>query len=377
MANKQYYVHSGLTVAGGADITGITTVSNTTVASSTTTGALRVAGGVGIGGSVFAGNSINAITARLAFTPLLYLQNDAGGNLGNGTGIMLAARTNLYKAGLAFEDTATFGVGDLHLINNTVQDNSTATKADAKLTIKSSGVVLIPGVTQSTSTNTGALQVTGGVGVGGNIVAGGGIYAGLRADATTSGTAHQVYYNPATKEITTATLAPAGATVTISDTPPTTPSNGDLWFDSTTANLRVYYSDQDGSQWVDANSGVSSPASSFTEPYVVNDISMQFDGVTAVFELKQDQTLINNIGDSKDLEVVINGQRLAPYVLEIRYPWFTPYDSFKGFRVVGSNLIIYNPPTIGSSSYITVRSSSNTQQTRRYPFSAATIALGD
>ena len=43
-----------------------------------------------------------------------------------------------------------------------------------------------------------------------------------------------------------------GATVTVSDSAPGTPSNGDLWYNSTLARLFIYYTDTDGSQWVDA-----------------------------------------------------------------------------------------------------------------------------
>ena len=77
------------------------------------------------------------------------------------------------------------------------------------------------------------------------------------------------------------------------------------------------------------------------DPIVVNDISTQFDGVNTVFALRQNQTSINTIVDSKDLEVVINGARLTPYVKQQTYPWLVDYDSFRGFRVSGSNLIIY------------------------------------
>lgn len=41
-----------------------------------------------------------------------------------------------------------------------------------------------------------------------------------------------------------------GASVTSSDTAPSSPSAGDLWFDSSTAELLVYYQDADSSQWV-------------------------------------------------------------------------------------------------------------------------------
>lgn len=41
------------------------------------------------------------------------------------------------------------------------------------------------------------------------------------------------------------------ASVTISDTGPTGPTGGNLWFDSTAAKLKIYYTDADSSQWVD------------------------------------------------------------------------------------------------------------------------------
>ena len=48
--------------------------------------------------------------------------------------------------------------------------------------------------------------------------------------------------------------APAGggASVTISDTPPAA-SAGDLWWESDTGRLKIYYQDTDSSQWVDTN----------------------------------------------------------------------------------------------------------------------------
>jgi hypothetical protein len=119
---------------------------------------------------------------------------------------------------------------------------------------------------------------------------------------------------------------------------------------------------------------------------VLNDISNQFDGSTSHFQLKTDQTSINIATDSKDFEVAIDGRRLSPYVARYTYPWITPYDSFKGFRVRifqdssnnSSNYItIYNAPYVGDSSTILLRTPLSTTQTTRYPFSATTIALGD
>ena len=118
-------------------------------------------------------------------------------------------------------------------------------------------------------------------------------------------------------------------------------------------------------------------------PLVLNDVSPQFDGAKQVFSLRTDQTDINNsnITDSKNLELVLNGARLAPYVKQNTYPWLVTYDSYKGFRVVSSNtsanVIIYNAPAPGDQAVLTIINSSLTVQTRKYPYSATTIALGD
>ncbi len=55
-----------------------------------------------------------------------------------------------------------------------------------------------------------------------------------------------------------------GANVTTADTPPSNPSDGDLWWNSASGDLKVYYQDTDSSQWVDAStiSGSSGGGSS-------------------------------------------------------------------------------------------------------------------
>jgi hypothetical protein len=307
---------SRLHVSGDARITGITTVTNATQSTSTTTGGLVVNGGVGIGGNLFVGGEIVAQKLTIQLTTV----------------------------------TTTL--------------------------IETDDIIKTTNTTAATSTVTGALQVAGGAGIGGNIFAGGRLFAALRADATSSSTAWGVYFNPITREITTSTSGAAAAVVTISDTPPSSPTVGSLWFDSDQAEMRIYYQDQDSNQWVGVTSSAAQVATT-RDRIIANDISNQFNGFKTVFQLRQDQTLINTVVDSKDVEVVINGQRLTPYVDELRFPWFTPYDSYRGFRVVGSNLIIYNSPFIGDSASVVVNPASTTRQKRRYPFSATTIALGD
>ena len=43
-----------------------------------------------------------------------------------------------------------------------------------------------------------------------------------------------------------------GASVTVSDNAPSSPSAGDLWWESDTGRLKIYYNDGTSSQWVDA-----------------------------------------------------------------------------------------------------------------------------
>lgn len=125
-------------------------------------------------------------------------------------------------------------------------------------------------------------------------------------------------------------------------------------------------------------------------PLILNDISNQFNANRAVFALRNNQTPVTNLVDSKDLSVVVDGRPVSPYITELRYPWLTPYNSFRGFRLaqtsgnlkltttsVAQSVVIYNAPDIGQQATITQINTSATKQTRRYPYSASSIALGD
>jgi len=48
-------------------------------------------------------------------------------------------------------------------------------------------------------------------------------------------------------------ISSGGANVSTSDTPPASPNDGDLWWDSQNGRLLVYYEDANSSQWVDAS----------------------------------------------------------------------------------------------------------------------------
>ena len=113
------------------------------------------------------------------------------------------------------------------------------------------------------------------------------------------------------------------------------------------------------------------------EPIIADDISPYFNGSSAVFLLTNNLVKISTIIDSKDAEVIVNGRRLVPYVQELRYPWIAEYDAYRGFRVRDGQLILFNAPKSGEQASVMVKTISKTVATRKYPFSASTIALGD
>ena len=71
----------------------------------------------------------------------------------------------------------------------------------------------------------------------------------------------------------TVTGLSSGASVTISDDAPGSPSAGDLWWESDTGKLKIYYSDTDSNQWVDA-----SPSGGGGLSAVVDDTTPQLGG---------------------------------------------------------------------------------------------------
>ena len=81
---------------------------------------------------------------------------------------------------------------------------------------------------------------------------------------------------------------------TPSDTAPTNPSSGDIWFDTTGLNLYVYYSDGDSNQWVQMNSEATST------PTIPSDVSDLTDSTGLLSSITQSDidTSISNLVDS-------------------------------------------------------------------------------
>ena len=65
------------------------------------------------------------------------------------------------------------------------------------------------------------------------------------------------FSNVSTEGFTLSSTATSGASVTTSDSAPSSPNDGDLWWKSDEGRLKVYYEDADSSQWVDASPPLS------------------------------------------------------------------------------------------------------------------------
>ena len=99
--------------------------------------------------------------------------------------------------------------------------------------------------TSGAYTFTGIHTYTANVSVNGAIIANGSV--GTSGQVLTSSAGGNVYWSTVTGG------GGGGASVTVSDTAPSTPSNGDLWFYTGTGELLIYYNDGNSSQWVTAS----------------------------------------------------------------------------------------------------------------------------
>ena len=346
--------------------TGNIIITSNTPTSSTATGALQVVnGGVGIGGGLFVGGTVTSTNHII--TGSAAVSNSGGAAQGalqvtGGVGVGGNILTTGYVYTANLQETQNNGLQIYVPYNSINPAISFYGGTGSKLVVNTSALSLAPSIAGgyslgtaalpfgstyvssatisssfiSTSTTTGALTVTGGAGIGGNLNIGGTLNV---ANATS-----------ATSTQTGALTVTGGAGIG--------------------KNLYV---------------GGSIYATSIIQtgiPLVLNDISNQADGLKAVFPLVVDQTAVTGIVDNKDLQVIVNGRIIPPYVTEKTYPWINTFINNKGFSVVTTGttqnwLVIYNAPDIGSQVSVAQLNISTSKQTRSYPYSATTIALGD
>ena len=95
-----------------------------------------------------------------------------------------------------------------------------------------------------------------------------------------------------------------GSSVTASDTAPTSPSDGDMWFNSTSLKMFVYYADGSSSQWVPASpqqagpAGTDGAAAPNPSPTITSISPSSYDGT--------DGTSITIIGTNFDIGSVVS-----------------------------------------------------------------------
>ena len=213
--------------------------------------------------------TINALTASIQYF--------STGTSGSGFNISSSGSTHTFNIPIA-------GTGSTGLVS-TLAQSFAGVKTFTNDTVISSSTV-------STSTSTGALTVTGGVGIGGSLFTGTstadsisgvvlnngvittGSWSATAITATYGGTGNTSYtlgdllvgagstFIKLPVGINSYVLGadsnkPSGigwttvTPLTVSDTPPASPKNADLWFNSFDGGLLVYYKDADTAQWVE------------------------------------------------------------------------------------------------------------------------------
>ena len=127
---------------------------------------------------------------------------------------------------------------------------------DGQLTIVRRSVGNLVDITQTSgATKTFVVDTNANLSLTGTVTTSGLIAGGLTYP-TSNGTSGDVLTSDGAGNVTWAapTGGSGGANVTISDTIPAgTPTAGDLWWESDTGRLKIYYTDTDSSQWVDTN----------------------------------------------------------------------------------------------------------------------------
>jgi hypothetical protein len=199
------------------------------------------------------------------------------GTSGSGFNIASSGSTHTFNIPIA-------STGSTGLVSTLAQSFAGIKTFTNDLVVSSSAV--------STSTSTGALTVTGGVGIGGSLftgtstadsISGVVLNNGVITSGSWAGSTITAYYGGTGNTSYTLgdLLVGAGSTfiklpvginsyvlgadstkpsgvgwttvtpLTVSDTPPASPKNADLWFNSLDGGLLVYYSDVNTNQWVE------------------------------------------------------------------------------------------------------------------------------
>lgn len=118
----------------------------------------------------------------------------------------------------------------------------------------------------------------------------------------------------------------------------------------------------------------------YNHPIFCDDISDFFDGATKSFTLKVDGVAINNLADSRNVQIFMNGLLLKPYIASNNktLPWVVEISQKNGeYEIVGNSVVFYIPPEYGDIARIAVINTNTFVQKVSNSFSPLTLAFGD
>ena len=182
----------------------------------------------------------------------------------------------------------------------------------------------------------------------------------------------------------TGNIVAGGVRSTSSASAPSNPTTGDFWYNTSTNVQYRFTFDGTNYYWIDDFGATATTQPLFTGPVIFNDVSTQTDGKTGVFALKNNQSNVAGVANSKQLQVTLNGAIQTPFVKTWVWPFWCVDVSFRGFKVTtlgysatANSVVFYRPPAKGSQVSITQVNTATDSQLLRYPFSATTIAISD
>ena len=228
-------VRGGVGIVKDVYVGGNINILSGTASTSTSTGALQITGGAGIGGNLYVGGGLS-VTGSASFTTIptaptsvdnssnqlattAYVRG-AINNLVNGAG---SALDTLYEIANAINNDPSYNSNILIAIGNRALDSTVVHLAGAETItgsktfaadVSMNSMLRVVSGTASTSTSTGALQITGGAGIGGNVFVGGNLSVTGTAAFTGVPTAPTASAGTSTTQIaTTAFVQTADAAV--------------------------------------------------------------------------------------------------------------------------------------------------------------------
>ena len=184
--------------------------------------------------------------------------------------------------------------------------------------------------------------------------------AQIQSDWNATGTLGEILNKPTlfSGSYTDLTNKPTlGATVSVSDTAPSTPSNGDLWFKSDEAKLKVRYEDGTSNQWIDAlplgtsSSGGIALTDLSTTTNAVGTPAFSYDDSTGVFSYTPPDLSKIIQGNSK-AEVIGTGQLDGEFKVTLQDATYTGAGkiSLHQYTDGSYNITELNPYTDGNAS---------------------------